>query len=56
MLLHHLREGIKSVAELKDLTQNLSSKTNTYRALKTPKALKGVQGAEDKIEKALDQK
>lgn len=48
-----LDEAIKSVEQLKGLTQNLGSKTNKYRAMKTPAALKGVQRAEDKIVRDL---
>lgn len=48
-----LDEAIKSVEQLKGLTQNLGSKTNKYRAMKTPSALKGVQRAEDKIVRTL---
>ena len=56
MLLHEVKSGIKTVAQLKDLTQNLNKTTMKYRALKTPAALKDIQDVEDKIERDLGQK
>jgi hypothetical protein len=55
MKLNELKE-IKTVGKVEDLTKRLGQTTNKYRALKTPASLKGVQRAEDQIEKELGQK
>jgi hypothetical protein len=55
MLLKEIKE-IKSYKDVESLTKNLGAATNKYRQLKTPASLRGVQNAEDKIEKQLGQK
>jgi hypothetical protein len=48
-----LLSEIKSADSVEAQTKNLGQKTNTYRALKTPAALRGVQNAENALIKVL---
>ena len=55
MLLRELKE-IGSVEQVNKLMSDLSKATSKYRALRTPAALKNLQNAEERIQKALGQK